>query len=533
MAITATDTAQQISVSVFCLTLLCSKLSIAGDWNFDPSLKIDETYTDNVGLVRDNEQSSLVSQTGVLIDSSYKAQQIDFNFASESTYAFYSHDHELDNDYHTVSSDIRYQLWPNGITLIGDVNISNQSRNGSRNTLADIVSADTVQVETYNGGLEYLVNNSDFIINSLATYQETNTEDNIGNRNSVTSNLSTRNGRAARTVFWDIQHNYRKLKNNGNEGEIVETEAVIGFITNYRVNPFIRYYDEDNSGNVNNGNRSLESNSYGAGIRWLISPRLYIDASYNKPIGNKLNLDGKTQEEYINARVNWEPSARTQLEVSYSERFYGDSYGLNLQHKNKRLTNTITYNESVQTLTRNNFIPISLGSFWCPANTNVNSVSDCIVQDGTSIAPDNYQLVTLSDFELAEDNFFSLNKNLSWNTTLVLPRTTFTLIARNENRENLDTRIEDENNFLSFSVKRKVSGRSNINLQLSYTDTNLQISTVQERLDRYRRYQIGYEKSLNSSLSFNIDLSYLDRSSSDYTLNYEEGRLSAKITKGF
>ncbi len=533
MAIMATDTAQQISVSVFCLTLFCSKLAFAGDWQFDPSIKLDETYTDNINLVRSNEKSSLVSQAGILIDTTYQAQQLDFNLVSESTYALYSHDHDLDNDYHTLASDIRYQLWPNGITLIGNVNVSNQARNGSKNALADIVSADTVRVETYNGGIEYTINNSDFIVNALATYRETNAEDNIGDRNGLSSELRTRNGRAARNAFWDIQHSYSKLKNNGNEGELLKTEAIIGLITDFKINPFIRYYDEDNSGNVNSGNRSIKSNSYGAGARWLISNRLYIDASYNKPIGNKLDIDGKTQEEYINAKIRWEPSERTQLEANYSERFYGDSYGLDFQHRNKRLANTLSYVEDVQTLTRNNFIPIVIGQFWCPSSGVIEDITECIVQDGSTIAPDGFQLTTVSDFELAEDTFFSINKTLNWNSTLTLPRTTFTVVARRQNRENLDTRIEDENSHLRFSIKRKVSGRSNINLELSYTDTNLQLNTEQERLDRYRRYQIGYEKSLNSTFSFNFDLSYLNRSSSDFSLNYKEGRISAKITKGF
>lgn len=152
MAIMAMDTARQSNVCVFCLSLLCSKLAFAGDWQFDPSLKVDETYTDNVALTRGNEQSSIVSQTAILFDSSYKSQHVDFNLASESTYAFYSHDHELDNDYHTLASDIRFQLWPNGLSIIASVNVANQSQNSSRNALADIVSADTVQVETYKIG---------------------------------------------------------------------------------------------------------------------------------------------------------------------------------------------------------------------------------------------------------------------------------------------------------------------------------------------------------------------------------------------
>ena len=123
-----------------------------------------------------------MSQTGIDIESTYKAQHAIFNFSSQSIYALYSHDHELDNDYHTVASDLRMQLWPNGIILFGRADISNQSRNGSRNALADIVSADTVRVETITVVLNIISDNSAFVINSSVGYHQTKTEDDIGNR---------------------------------------------------------------------------------------------------------------------------------------------------------------------------------------------------------------------------------------------------------------------------------------------------------------------------------------------------------------
>ena len=540
MAITAMDTVQRIKLSTVCLALFCSKFVMAGDWQFEPSLVIDEIYTDNVGITSNNEISSLVSQTGVNIDSVYQAPQAIFNFSSQSRYAFYSHDHDLDNDYHTIASDFRLQLWPNGIILFGGLDVENQSRNSVQNALADIVSADTVQVETYNGGIEYNIKNSAFIIESAIGYLQTNSEDNIGNREGVVAAISSTNGTSARHAFWEIEHDYQELKNNGQGGKLSKSEALIGLITSYKVNPFIRYYDEDNSGNLRNSNNSTESNSYGLGVRWLISPRLYLDASYNKPIGKNLDIDGKEQGEYVNAKMKWQPSIRTSIEASFSERFFGDSYGLNVSHRNRRLTNTITYIEDIQTLTRNNYVANVVGFYFCP-NNSAALIEECTVQDGTIIIPDNpndpndngYQIFPIQEFTLVEDNVFSLNKTLNWNSTLELPRTTITLAANKQMRDNLDTRIEDESSAISVSFKRDISARSNVNLNLSYTETNLLMKTEQERLDRYRRYQLSYEKSIQSSLSLSLSISYLNRSSNSTALNYQEGRIGAKITKGF
>jgi uncharacterized protein (PEP-CTERM system associated) len=540
MATMAMGMAHKTKLSAVCLALIYVNASFAGDWQFDPSLKLDETYTNNVGLTVNNEQSSLVSQASINLDTTYKAQHAVFNFSSESTYALYSHNHALDNDYHTVASDIRFQLWPNGIILVASADIANRSRNGARNALADIVSADTVQVATYKGGIEYNVNNSDLVINSSLGYRQTVTEDNIGERQGVVAKINSSNGTSARHVFWELEHNYQELKDGNQNGKLSESEVKLGLITDYKINPFLRYYNEDNSGDVSTPNRSIESNSYGAGLRWVVTPRLYFDASYNKPIGSKFDLEGDEQKEYVNASVRWQPSARTTLQANVSERFYGDSYGLNFSHSNKRLTNSISYQEEVQTLTRDNFVANIVGYYFCPTNS-VTSTEDCILQDGAVIFPDNpndpdnpgYQIYPVQDFTLVEDNVFSLNKNLAWKSELALPRTTISFNANRQNRDNLDTRVEDEYNSASLNINRKVSGRSNVGLDVSYTEINLQIDTEFERLDRYRRYTLNYEKSLNSALSFDLSVSYLSRSSDEPTLNYQEGRISAKITKGF
>lgn len=540
MAITAMGMAHKTKLSAVCIALICSKLAVAGEWQFDPSIIVDETYSDNVGLTTNNEQSSLVTQVGLNIESTYKAQQAEFNFSSESIYALYSHDHDLDSDYQTLSSDLRVQLWPNGIVVYGGVDIANQSRNGSRNALADIVSADTVQVETYSGGLEYNIDNSDFIVNSSIGYRETNSEDNIGNQKGINSRITSTNGTGARHVFWEVEHDYQDLENNNQKGKQSQSEVKIGWITGYGLNPFLRYYDEDNSGDINNSNRSIESNSYGLGVRWLITPRLALNVSYNQPIGDNLDLDGNEQEAYINASVQWQPSPRTKLTANISERFYGTSYGLDFTHRNKRLTNSISYVEDVQTFTRNNFAANLVGFYFCPSS-NITSVADCIIKDEGSIFPDNpnepdnpgFQLFPIQDFTLVEDNVFSLNKTLNWSSVLALPRTTISFTASHQNRENLESFNEDERSASSLNVSRKVSGRSSISFDLSYTETNLQIDTEFERIDRYRRYEISYQKSLNSALSFDLSLSYLNRASDNALFNYEEGRVSAKVTKGF
>lgn len=531
MAIMAMDTVKKSKLALTIATSLLVGNATAGEWQFTPSLSVNEIFTDNVNLTNSNNQSSLVSQAGVDLSSSYESKLLNFNFSSNSVYAMYSHDHELDNDYHTLSSDFNLKLGRQGFALIGDINVDNRSRNNARNSLADIVSADTVQVERYSGGVAYNVSNSRFNINSNIKYNLTNSEDDIGNFEGYSSTIAFKNGTANTSVFWDINGQYQERKNQNQTAQSYRGEIKVGFITTWKLNPFLRYYDEDNSGTIQTGS-STESNSYGAGIRWLVTPRLYIDLSYNTPIGNSFNLDGSKQKNYFDTSINWQPSVRTTLNANYSQRFFGDTYGLDFTHRNKRLTNKISYQEEVRSFTRSNYQVNPLGTFWCPIVDTLD-LNSCFAQSDQIINFDNFQLVTINDFELIQDNVFSLYKTLAWNSELKLARTSFNFVAELSNREDLETGNEDDKTYLNFTASRAVSGRSNVKLNMTFTDNWLRKNTDIERRDRYRQLSISYNKLLNSRLSFDFDIGHVNRSSNISQFNYEEGRVTLKFTKDF
>ncbi|WP_448547412.1 TIGR03016 family PEP-CTERM system-associated outer membrane protein [Thalassotalea fusca] len=531
MATTAMATVRSNVFALSTIALAVTSATNAGEFEFTPKFTLEETYSDNVELTRHNEISSLVSQAGVLLDLDYQSKNLQWNWRSSSKYAFFSHDHDQDGDYHDLESSIAYTLWPNGITLIASADISNQSRDTTRNAFADIVSGDTVQVERYTSGIQYNANNSDFIINSSANYLVTEAEDGLGEQEGWQAAINSKNGVSARIVFWDLNANIQDTKNNQREGKFYQGEVKLGLLTPYKINPFLRYYDEETEGTIGGG-RLAESNSYGAGLRWLITPRLRFDLSYNKPVDDGTDIDGNALDNYWDAQLEWQPSSRTQLTLGTSERFYGDSYHAEFSHRNKRLTNSISYVEEVQTFTRNNFTQFSVGSFWCPDDFGTD-LNQCFVADGQDIDVNTHQLITVSDVEVSEDDVFSLNKNLQWVSELALPRTTFTFELQASERENLDTRVKDEIQTAKITAKRKLSGRSSVNFNMSFSENHYQIGQEGERKDRYRNYLIAYEKDMNSRLSADFSLSYINRSSDNFTLNYKEGRVGFVVTKEF
>jgi uncharacterized protein (PEP-CTERM system associated) len=530
MATMVMDTALINKALAATIIAILSANTSAGEWEFEPQLVFDETFTDNVTLSVNNKTSSLVGQAGLELNTLFTSKKLEFTFDSKSIYAMYSHDHDTDKDFHTLDSSFRLKLAPNGLALTGSAAISNQSRNSSRNSLADIVSGDTIRYENYSGGLEYILDNSDFLFSSAVQYRTTQSEDNIGEREGYAVNVRTRNGNSARHIFWEATSEFADYTNQGRDGKLFTGDIKFGLITDYKITPFLRYFDETNEGNLTNNSSTLESDSLGGGLRWLISPRLFIDVSYNTPTGTQLDIDGKAQEDYTATTISWEPSQRTQLKFDYGQRFYGESYGLDFTHRNKRLTNKVSYVEEVKAFTRKNYDNVPLGSYWCPQG-DILDTSTCFVNDNVNF--DGYELINFNDFVLVEDLALSLIKQLLWNSELALSRTTISVSLSSSNREDLDTRVEDEDKRASFSIKRKVSGKSNIQLNIEYTGTHLSLKQENERQDRYRRYSLEYDKSLNSKLTVKFGISHLNRSSSTRSLNYEEDRIYLNFSKGF
>lgn len=529
MVIMDMDMHPKIKILSLCVfSAMFSTLSSAAEWEFKPSINVDETYSDNVTALSQNKESSYVNQASILINSKFTSQLANFNLSSRSIYASYSHDHSLDTGYNYLNASFDLALWQNGPKLRASANVDNVSRNEARNGAADLISADTVETRDFQTGLVYDIDNSRFKINSSVDFSKQSAEDNLGEFESYSARFLTENGSNTDHVFWRVLGNTSERKNRGLEGKQHRIEAVIGFISSYQINPFLRYYDEDNSGSVTN-QTDLALNSWGAGFRAIISKRLYIDSSYN------FVDDDNQNEDYLSIAVNWEPSSRTSLKASYDNRFFGDSYAFDFSHRSRRLTNKISYQESVQSFDRSNYQPVLLGNFWCPNNIVINDISQCLLQNNDQIDPNNYTLVSLFDQELVEANEFSLTKNLSWLSTLKLARTTFSLSMRNNKRESLTTNIINKTFNAEFQITRNISGRSKASFTTSFQHQQFNSQSLSRagQEDYYRRFSADYNKDLSSFLSFGLSLQHLNRSSNRETFSYTENRIAVNLTKDF
>ena len=504
---------------------------IAGDWDFTPNFGIEETYTDNVELTTIDLTSSLVSQAILGLDMDYKSRLANFKFSGINNSLFYSHDSDINDNYISLDSELGYYLWVDGPQLVANAEIANTTRNSANNGVADLISGDTIQSETYSSGIAYRVDNNAFSIDSSLLFHARRYEDGIDESNGVSATFNSQYNKKPQFIFWQLSSSFstnsQDFSGETRTGEQYIIDAQLGLVMPFNWSPFIRYYDEGYSGDSFSQDQQTTS-SWGPGIRWLVSPHIMVDFSYNYV------ADESISDDYLTASVKWEPSGRTSLIASYSQRFFGDSYSLDFKNKTKRLTNSMSYKENLEVFDRGSYEQVRIGTYWCPPEATLEAISQCFVQSGQSGSSD-FRLIDFYSLEPIESNEFSLNKRFAWNSTLQLSRTSFAINTSATRREGLDSKIIDDDLDASFTIDRKISGKSNLTFSAKYNylifDKNNPEGSRQE--DRYRTFSAMYTKDLASSLSTQFTVQHVNRDSNIERYKYEEVRAIINVTKEF
>ncbi|PKG81298.1 TIGR03016 family PEP-CTERM system-associated outer membrane protein [Colwellia sp. 75C3] len=528
MAMAEKTSKAQLKLHVLAITgLFLSTSALAGEWQFDPSLGLTETFTNNIELSQLDKQSSLVSQFIIGADASFSSKKLQFKIAGTDTTAFYSHDRELDDHYQTLLANASYSLWQDKLQIIASSSITNVSKSDSGNSLADLITADTIQQRNYSTGLQYNTANSDYALSSSYMLNLVDTEDDIGESHGYSVMVNTTNGNAARAVFWQINGSFTNQENNGFISENYQFETKIGAITPYKVNPFIRLYNEKVTGTAAGSNPDAIP-SWGPGLRYQAAKHFIIDLSYNY-------VDDETQasDDYVAADIDWQPSARTSVKAGYSKRFFGDSYELDFSHRTRRLTNTISYHETIETFDRNSYQEVSAGEIWCPENAP--DINACLPLGQLPDDNNGFVSIPLTSLVLEENNEFTLNKRLAWQSQLAFARTTFTLDLSNRDREVLSTGVIDNYLDARFSVSRRMSARSDVTVYVNYRKNVIDKDKTDgpRQEDTYKTLSATYNRSLASSLNAFLTLQYLDRQSNIERYTYNEARASINLTKDF
>ncbi|TRX57953.1 TIGR03016 family PEP-CTERM system-associated outer membrane protein [Thalassomonas sp. M1454] len=538
MGITVMDTVSKVrtKLPVFILLYLLAFPSFSGDWQATPRVNIDEVLTDNVELNEFDKSSSAVTIFSPGLNINYLATGAELDIDYSLSQAWYSHDHDLDDDFNTLKANGRLSLPINGLSLIGSASITNVSQNTARNSLADIVSGDTVEYKNYSLGLTYNTQSSSFSIDSKINFILDDAQDDVGERDGYNASFLSVSGSNSRYVFWYLNGEYTDYQNDSRDGSFYTSEIKVGYISNPKINPFIRVYDEDVSGNLND-NKIQGTSSIGVGVRWLVAEHFVVDVAYNK-VDEESDSIGEVsdeQEDYTSAAIEWQPSARTNIYAKYYQRFFGDAYEFNYSHRTRRLTTSVAYNESLNLFDRLELAPTNYQDVWCLSGQPQN-IDNCLFSPGDDVDLSDYDFSGIySELELQQAESFSLNQALTLSSQLSLNRMSLQLSLGKRKRENLELEDYDSYDTASFSIVRQTSRNATMTLKLSFNknslNNNSRYSTKQE--DYYRIYSLNWQHQLNRTLQVTYSGQHLNRASNHFGYSYEENRLSLLLVKEF
>jgi hypothetical protein len=155
--------------------------------------------------------------------------------------------------------------------------------------------------------------------------------------------------------------------------------------------------------------------------------------------------DGGLDSDFWSAGLRWDPNDRTSAEGRYGERFFGDSWSLDVTHRARLLEFSASYSEAPTVETRE----LSLGSF----------------DPGTlppGFPPIDIGILTSLPY---------VARNATARVTAAGSRTTLTLMAFSLERDYLAVTQTDETNFgASFSADRRIASNLSADFTLSYSD---------------------------------------------------------------
>lgn len=481
-----------LAVEISFLLLALPVSAIGAETEITPQAFFTATYSDNVELAPDSgNESAVVSLVGAGISAQIDGKQGQLALDYTARQTDYSHDSERNEFYNELAFSASKVLGRSGLFVDANASIQPVSQGADVNALADYISGDTIEAQNFSGGIGYRSNPAGYLdLSAYASLGMMRYEDEVADNDNLTVNLALKNGRSEKRFFWDYQFSYSDQESSrSNASNISQKHSIkLGMQPLNGFSPFIHIYDEDFDEDLRQSTLR-ESSRWGPGVRYYWTRRSYLELSYN------FDMDDRPDDkDYVGAALLIEPTLRTKIEAEYSQRYFGDAYSFSLSHRNKKLTNSIRYQEE-------------------PVGYNRD-----FYQSGEDL------------------EFFKLEKRLEWQSELQLRRTSYRFSmswVEGSAIGDVDDEREDIRTQANFALTRQMRRNLSGSIELAYIDYQLETQQLVQRNDEY--WWGGANLSYRSKLGLNIELGVrlAERSSNLAETEYKENRAFLTLSKTF
>lgn len=511
--------------TLFLCCLLVSFGATAGDWHLQSGVTVSELYTDNVDLTSSGERSAWITEVRPHFNFHRQGARlradVDYNlqglyYAGGSHGARVQHylegraNAELLEDWFFLDASARSSREP--ISIGSTTGVGSNNAIGSRNTssvasytLSPYLRHRFGSVASMEARVEH---NGVFIGDSGAS-----------NADITRYSLSAVSGSASFPLSWSAR--YLKTDNDNRSSGISDTgDEQLSFNARYQLAPTFGLLAQ----------AGKEKNDY-TGVTKKVRDYSYYGLGFFYTPGRRFSMDllfnSSNNGDFISGRITANPTLRTSIDVSSTQRAYGRSHSAGITHRTRHSTWSLRYLDDLTNYQQQylNYAG-SLFMYQCPGSVELHPPGVSPSDPGNCAF---IQIVNI--FNPALTNTTYVNKNLMGTVSYVLRRNTWSVSAYDNKREYKSlTAGSDETRGLqaSWSVKPAANTTYTLTGGLSRNKENLA-----GRSDDLWNVGFVATRQFMTKLNGSVELRHQERSSKLSGNDYKENSIMARLNMSF
>jgi uncharacterized protein (PEP-CTERM system associated) len=343
--------------------LLLPTLATAGDWEIRPRLTLGQGYSDNPDLVSSGDaKSSWITEITPAVSVKREGGRMKVQADYRMTGLLYANDSSRNDIYHGLDGRANAELVEDWFYVDATARISQQLREGASSGDTGVVGIggvggigggvggggqvgvsginNTTQVGAYSIS-PYLKRR----LGSFATVEARVSFDDVISQDSDVSDgrttryrLSAVSGNMYYPLTWSASYDRRDTNNSDSDNtsdDRASANARYALSRKFGLTAQAGLEKNDYSG-VDEDQEDYRY--YGLGFYYTPSRRLSADVYYNHS-----NNDGN----FLSGSVTLNPTPRSSLKATSSQRSFGRTYGLNFSHRTRQSNWTLSYQEDL------------------------------------------------------------------------------------------------------------------------------------------------------------------------------------------
>lgn len=458
--------------------ILAADVVSAAEWKASTGLRVGEVFTDNIRLTDSDKDSEFVTTVTPNINLEGKGSRANIKLIGAVEFNNLGGDAENYNPELQADGDIE---------LIEDLFFV-EGNTSARQTAIDPFSAsgDTSINERNNTTTTYQYSVSPYFTTRLKKFavvqvryrydEQINREGEVDDSSRESASFNFNSGNDFTTITWGLLGSWSKTDFDDRSGEIATTES------------------SDN-----------EFKSATLRLGYKINRKWQLTTSYGKEWNDFISSSSDVDDDFWSLGFVWTPTPRTNLEVDYGERFFGDTPALKFTHKHKRSTIEINY---LRELTD---------------SRSIRQQQSVLSDINSALLQNSFNLTTPFNSTLENEQF-----DLSYR---IKGKRTSADISIKQSRQ---TRQEVENSETTFNrigigADRRLSTKLSLNARISWDERE---NEQNEKADTYR-YSLGFTQKVGSNTNLSLNYTFSQRDSDLADDDYDENRIDVSIRRNF